>query len=235
MTAQLSSLNSVNITWVIPPNNNADIFIYTLMFCALFSPADTDCSRGTSVNVTLVVDMDAELISVGENQLRYILLELLLEKLYMVVITAENSVGQQLSPAFINGLRFNSSFPDDGRIVNVDSIPTTGAIILTWNLPPLALATTNLNVSFIITYVSVNMPGNETSITVEYNSSWPEQGSIINIGVADSPLHNFQIVAWYINPSLLSPQATLNGVRTLANGTKIIITTLQWITFMIEH
>ena len=220
VSARLASLNSINITWSMPSSNNADILSYTLMFCALFMPTDTDCSQGTSVNATLMVG-GTELIRIGENQLRYTLPELVLGKMYLVVITAENSIGRQMSPEFVNGFRFNSTLPDDGRVVNVDSIPTTSAIILTWRLPPLALATSDLNVSFDITYVSVTSPGNERLITVEYNSSRLEQGSTINIGMADSPLHNFQIVARYITPNLLSSQATLNGVQTLADG-KII-------------
>ena len=219
VTAQLVSLDSVAITWHVPADNNAPITSYTLTFCAIFSPTDINCSSGTSVIVTIPVG-NRDLITVDGNQLRYTYPELLTEKQYEVLIRAENTVGWQMSPAFGNGLRFNSSFPDNGQVVNVGFIPTTGTIIVTWNLPPLALATTNLNVSFAVTYYNVADPANTMSTTVEYNSSRLEQGFSANIGIEDSPSHVFQIVARYINPNLLSSQATLTGVRTLANGTK---------------
>ena len=38
VSAQLASLDSVNITWCIPLSNNADITSYTLTFCAIFLP-----------------------------------------------------------------------------------------------------------------------------------------------------------------------------------------------------
>ena len=220
--AQLVSLDIVNITWTIPSDKNADIESYTLMFCAIFSPTDTDCSRGTSVNITILVD-DHDLITVGRNQLRYIFSELWTEKLYEVGISAENFVGWQMLPAFGDGLRFNSAFPDDGRVVNVSFIPTVSTIIVTWNLPPLARATDNLIVSFIITYYDASEPANTMSTTVEYDPMWLEQGFSANIGIADSPSHVFRIVAQYMNPNLLSSEATLSGVRTLADGTKLTI------------
>ena len=220
VSARLVSLNSANITWRVPNDNSASITSYTLILCALFLPIDTSCSYGISVNISVPVG-GHDLTMVGRNQLRYTFHELLTEKAYEVVIRAENAVGQQMSPAFGNGLRFNSSFPDDGRVVNVGFIPTTSVIIVTWKLPPLALATASLNVSFNIMYFSAGNPANTMSVTVGYNPSWLEQGSSVNIGVPDSASHTFQITAWYYNPNLLSSQATLTGVQTLANGTKI--------------
>ena len=218
VTAQLVSLDSVDITWSMPSDNNALITNYTLTFCAIFSLDDTDCLSGTSANVTLGVDGNAGLIRIGGNQLRYTFPELLTGKLYEVVIRAENSVGRQILPAFGNGLRFNSAFPDDGRVINANFIPTTRMIIVTWNLPPLALATNNLNVSFDVSHYSVADPANIMSEIVEYNSSPSVQTFSINLGIADSPAHIFRIAARYINPSLLSSQANLTGVRTLADG-----------------
>ena len=223
VTAQLVSLNSVNITWSMPSDNNADIKNYTLMFCAIFSPTDTDCSHGTSVSVTVIVG-NRDLITVGGNQLRYTYPELVTEKQYEVVIRAENFVGQQMSPVFGNGLRFNSSFPNDGRIVNVSFIPTISMIIVTWNLPPLALATTDLNVSFAVMYNSVTSPMNIISETIVYNPMRLEQGFSANINIVDSPAHVFRIVVQYMNPNLLGSEATLSDVRTLADGTKLILT-----------
>ena len=217
--ADLVTLDSVNITWTIPADNNANIKNYTLTFCAIFSPTDTDCSRGTSVNVTIPVD-DCDLITVDGNQLRYTYPELLTEKQYEVMIRAENSVGQQMSPAFGSGLRFNSAFHDDGRVVNVSFIPTTRMIIVTWNLPPLAQATINVTASFNVIYYNAGDPAYNVSVVVEHNSSQPVQAFSANLGIADSPSHVFRIVAQYVNPNLLSSQANLTGVQTLANGTK---------------
>ena len=136
------------------------------------------------------------------------------------MIRARNSVGQQMSPMFGDGFRFNSTSPDDGQVTNVTFIPSTRIIILTWNLPPLALATTILNVSFNIIYVSVSDVSNIMSVAVQYNPVRLEQGVSIDLMIADSPSHTFQIVALYTNPNLLSSQANLTGVRTLANGTR---------------
>ena len=224
VSAQLASLDSANITWrdpsdsdnSIPLGSNAPITSYTLMLCARLSPS-TDCSS-TSLSKSVPV---SELIRVGINRLRYVYNELSAETLYEVVIRAENSVGLQMSPEFGNGLRFNSSTPDDGRVVNFGFIPTTGAIILTWNLPPLALATSNLNVSFDVTYFSVDDSASTMSMTVGYSPFQLEQGSTVDLGKADSQSYNFQITAQYRNPDLLSSQATLTSVRTLANGTKL--------------
>ena len=215
VSAQLVSLNGVNVTWRVPTNNNDPIIQYAIMFCARISSDNTDCS---STSFTSVPVADHDLVKVGENQLRYVYSELLAEKLYEVVIRAQNGIGEQMSPVFGNGLTFNSSFPDDGRVVNVSFIPTTSTIILTWKLPPLAIATANLNVSFNITYYSSADPANIMLGTVEYNSSQPELGFSANIGMADSPPHVFLIVARYINPNLLSSQAILTGVQTLTNG-----------------
>ena len=218
MTAQLASLRAVDVTWSIPSANNTPIQSYILMFCALF---ETVCVDGTFTNVTLMVGSE-QLITLDGNWLRYRFPELLIEKQYEVVIRAANSVGEQMSPMFGSGFRFNSTSPDDGRVVNVSFIPATRIIILTWNLPPLALATTNLNVSFNVTYFSVSDPTNIMSVTVQYNPMRLEQGVSVNITTAASSAHTFQIVALYTNPYLLSSQAILTGVRTLANGTKRI-------------
>ena len=139
-------------------------------------------------------------------------------RMYEVVVRAENSIGLQITPALGNGLKFNSAFPDDGRIVNVGFIPTASVVIVTWNLPALALATANLNVSFNVMYYSGADPANIISVSVKYNMSRHEQGFSVDLMTADSPSHIFQIAAWYINPNLLSSQANLTGVQTLANG-----------------
>ena len=217
VTALLASLDSVDVTWSIPAENNAPIESYSLMFCARH---ETGCVDGTFTNVTLMVGSE-ELIMLDGNRLRYTFTQLLIGREYEVVIRAENSIGQQMSPAFGNGLRFNSAFPDDGRVVSVDSVSSTNTIILTWNLPPLALATNNLNVSFNVAYFSVSDSMNIMSVTVEYNPMRLEQGVSVDLMIADSPSHTFRIVALYTNPNLLSSQATLTGVRTLANGTRI--------------
>ena len=217
VTAQLASLRAVNVTWSVPSANNAPIQSYTLMFCARL---ETGCIEGTLRNITRMVG-DEELIILGGNRLRYTFTQLLIDREYEVVIRARNSVGQQMSPMFGDGLRFNSTSPDDGRVVNVASVSSTNTIILTWNLPPLALETISVNVSFDVTYFSVGDPLNIMSVAVEYNASQLEQGVSIDLMIADSPLHTFRIVALYTNPILLSSQAILTGVRTLANGIRI--------------
>ena len=217
--AQLVSLDSVNVTWHSPPSNNADITGYTLTFCALVPYNYTDC--GSLVNVTVML---SQLTRIGDNQLSYIYRELLIVKMYEVVVRAQNPIGLQMAPALGSGLNFNSAFPDNGQVVNVSFIPTTRLIIVTWNLPVLALATANLNVSFDVTYYSVANPINTILVTVEYNPLQLEQGFSADLMIADGPSHVFQIVARYINPNLLSSQVSLTGVRTLANGIAIHVT-----------
>ena len=218
VTAELASLDKVNVTWSIPSANNNPIVNYTLMFCARL---ETGCVNGTFTNVSLLVEGESALIRLDGNRLRYTFPDLLIGKEYEVVIRAANTIEQQMSPVFGNGLKFNSSFPDDGQVINVGVIPTTSTIILTWNLPPLALATNNLIVSFNVTYFSVSASQNIMSVAVEYNALRLEQGISVNLMMADSADHTFRIVALYTNPNLLSSQAYLTGVRTLANGTRI--------------
>ena len=159
-----------------------------------------------------------ELTRIGNTQLSYVFPELLTGKMYEVVVRAENSIGLQWAPAMGNGLKFNSAFPDDGRVVNVRFIPTTSVVIVTWNLPALARATTNLNVSFDVTYYSVTTHTNTTMVTVPQQ---PElQGFSVDLMIPDSPFHVFEIVARYTNPNLLGSLFNLTRVQTLANGTK---------------
>ena len=213
VSVKLVSLDSVNITWRIPSDNNVSITSYTLIFCV--SPNDTDCSHSSAINVTRQVD---DLTRISENRLSYIFPELVTEKLYEIVIRAENSNGLQMAPELGNGFRFNSASADDGQVVNVSFIPTTRMIIVTWNLPALAMATANLNVSFDVLYYSDADQQNITTVPVQYNMSRPEQGVSVDLMIANSSTHVFKIQARYINPNLSSSQANLTGVRTLANG-----------------
>jgi hypothetical protein len=192
VTAELASLDSVDITWSIPSANNAPIESYTLIFCIRLGMS---CVPGFFINITLMVG-DEELTTVDGNRLRFRFPELsVTNKEYEVVIQAENSIGRQMFPVFGNGFRFNSTSPDNGRVINVGFIPTTSMIILTWNLPPLALATTNLNVFFNVTYSIDADPLNTRSVPVDYDPMRLEQGVSINIGEPDSQLHTFRIVA----------------------------------------
>ena len=147
------SLDTVNITWHIPMDNNAHITSYTLTFCVRFFPNDTNCLVEDLIHITVT-----NLTRIDEIRLSYAYSELLTEKLYEVVIRAENSVGMQMDPVLDNGLFFYSAFPDDGQVENVRFIPTTRVVIVTWNLPTLALDTTRLNVSFNITYFKNDEP-----------------------------------------------------------------------------
>lgn len=227
VSAQLVSLDSVNITWHIPSSNNAPITSYTLSICATSSPTDTHCSHGTLVVITVMVG-GRDLTAVDGNQLSYIFPELLTEKMYEIVVRAENSIGLQMTPALGNGIKFSSAYPDDGQVVNVGFIPTTSMVIVTWNLPPLAQATAYLNVSFNVMYYSDTDPANTVSVPVKYNISQHEQGFSADLMIVDSPSYVFQIVAQYSNPYLflLSSQATLTDVQTLANG-KILLAHIQ--------
>ena len=70
-------------------------------------------------------------------------------------------------------------------------------------------------------YFIVGDSASAMSMTVGYNPFQLEQGSTVDLGEADSLSHNFQITAQCHNPDLLSSQATLTGVRTFTNGTKL--------------
>ena len=94
-----------------------------------------------------------------------------------------------MNPELGNGFTFNSSFPGDGRVENVHFIPATDAIIMTWNLPRLALETSDLNVSFSVSYFNNGAPQNVLQVTIVYNPMLLEQGVSINLGV-DSAVRN---------------------------------------------
>ena len=225
--AELVSLDSANIIWRIPPDNNAPIISYTLMFCAIVStPNDTVC--GTLVNVTVPV---GELTRVGD-QLNYTINELLTEKMYEVVIRAENSVGLRMAPELGDGFTFNSAGPDNGRVENGMSIPAITAIIVTWNLPHLALATSRLNVSFNVTYFNNGDESNVRSVIVDYDPMVNEQGVSIELG-ADSAAHTVNVTAVYINPNLVSSLFSLPNVQTLRQGKNVYLftTTHQLVVF----
>lgn len=216
VTAQLVSLTSVNVTWREPKDNNADITHYTIMFCAIASPTNnTDCS-GVPFDNRVPVAM---LTRVDENRLSYVYNELLTEKMYEVVIRAENEVGEQMSPTFGNGFPFNSAFPDDGQVVSVGFIPLTRVVIVTWELPPLALALAQdnkrLNVSFNITYINNGARDMPTTEIVEYNRTLMVQGVSIDLLRADSAEHTVEITAIYTIPSFVGTLFSLSPVSTL--------------------
>ena len=215
VSAELVSLDSANITWRIPSDNNAPIISYTLMFCARPSNS-TLC--GTSVNVTVPV---GELTRVGD-QLNYTINGLLTEKMYEVVIRAENSVGLRMNPDLGDGFFFNSAGPDNGQVENISFISATGAVIVTWNLPPLALDTSDLNVSFSVSYFNNGAPQNVSQVTIVYNPMVVEQGVSINLE-ADSAVHTINVTAVYINPNLVSSQSSLANVKTLGGGKNVAV------------
>ena len=191
VSAELVSLDCANITWCIPPDNNARIFSYTLIFCARVTSNSTVC--GTLINITVPV---GQLTQVGEDKLNYTINELLIETMYEVVIRAENSVGFQIYPELGNGSMFNSPFPDDGQVENLAFIPThRHVVIVTWNLPYLALATADLNVSFNVTYFSNGTPDMVIPVSVAYNPMLLEQGVSIDLGPHDSIAHTINVIA----------------------------------------
>ena len=207
------SLNSANITWRVPLDNNAPIISYNLMFCIKIN--STVC--GTSIHITVQV---GEVTQVGEDQLNYSINELLTGKMYEVVIRAENSVGLRMDPELGNGLTFNSTFPDDGRVENATFIPTTSVVIVTWILPRLALETDDLIVSFSVSYFNNGARDMNTSVTVVYNPMVLEQGFSITLG-ADSAAHTVYITAVYSNPNLVSSPFSLPNVKTLGEGKNV--------------
>ena len=212
------SLDSANITWRIPPDNNARITSYALMFCAR-SSNNTLCD--TLVDVTVPV---GELTQVGDDQLNYTINELLTEKMYEVVIRAENSIDLRMAPELGDGFTFNSAGPDNGRVENGMSIPAITAIIVTWNLPRLALATSRLNVSFNVTYFNNGDGSNVGSVIVDYDPMVNEQGVSIELG-ADSAAHTVNVTAVYINPNLVSSLFSLPNVQTLRPGKNVYLFT----------
>ena len=76
MTAELASLDSVNVTWFIPVENNARIQSYNLLF---YVPFETDCAERTLRNVTLTIGVE-ELIILDGNRLRYTLPQVLIDR-----------------------------------------------------------------------------------------------------------------------------------------------------------
>ena len=220
VSAELVSLDSANIIWRIPPYNNAPIISYTLIFCTIAStPNGTVC--GNLYNVTVPV---GELTQIGDDRLNYTINGLLTEKMYEVVIRAENSVGLRMAPELGDGFTFNSAGPDNGRVENAMSIPAITAVIVTWNLPRLALATSRLNVSFNVTYFNNGDGSNVRSVIVDYDQMVNEQGVSIELE-ADSAVHTINVVAVYINPNLVSSLFSLPNVQTLRPGKNVYLFT----------
>ena len=205
------SLDTVNITWRIPMDNNAHITSYTLTLYARLSLND----KSHLVPDLIIIFPVTDLTRIGKTQLRFTYPELLTEKLYEVVIRAENSVGAQMDPVLGDGFTFSSAFPNDGRVENVRFIPTTRLVIVTWNLPTLALDTTRLNVSFNITYFKNDEPDVVSLIIINYNSKLTEQGVSIDLLQADSAVYTVNITALYTVPDLVSSTFSLSPVRTL--------------------
>ena len=200
---------AVNITWYIPSSNNAPITDYILEFC------DTSPSGSCLDNVTV-----NGLTSVNSTHLSYFFEPPHPNITYEVFIRAGNIVGFQTAPVFGGGHRFRSAFEDDGRVVNVMIIPTTSVVILTWNLPQLALSNDVIVDFFEVTYFHKHMHDPIMSVrmdTVSYNPSSPEQpGFSANISSVGG--HTFNITAVYSTPRLTSSPVTVTGVRTLEEG-----------------
>ena len=146
----------------IPPDNNAPILRYTLMFCAIVStPNGIVC--GNLFNVTVSV---GQLTQIGDDRLNYTINGLLTEIVYGVMIRAENAAGLRMNPELGDGFTFISAVSDDGQVENIVFIPSTDAVIVTWNLPHLALDTSDLNVSFSVSYFNNGSPQIVTLVTV---------------------------------------------------------------------
>ena len=210
MSSRLASLDSVDVTWSIPSGNNAPILSYNLTICQIGPNGTCFNRRNFSVPVG-----DSRLVRVSPNQLRYRFGELATQKMYEVRIRAENLVGLQDDPDEGEGHRFNSSFPDDGRVVNFRSIRTTSVVIVTWNLSDLALATNGLDVMFTVTYFREGSPDNIMTATV--NNSEP-LGFSADLSATGGAGHTFTVVANYMTPVLVSSAVEMMNVATLGQG-----------------
>ena len=216
VTAQLASLSSINVTWRIPEDNNDRITNYRIIFCARENETVVDCSFNNTFTI------DGSITRVNQTHLRFIYGELQTEKPYEVVIRAVNMIGEQMSPMVGEGLRFNSTYPDDGQVVNVGFIPTTHLVIVTWELPLLALETMPLNVTFNVTYFNNGNPNNRTTTNIGYEEALMAQGFTIDLE-ADSANHTVQITAIYTVPNFVATLFVLQNVSTLDTSKRMCI------------
>ena len=215
VTSELASLDRVNITWTQPSDRNSPITHYIIFWCHFFFFTD-NC---TEINeLTLPVSGDTSLINISSSQFRFQITDLPPQQMYQVRIRAMNAVGTQPSPAVIDdGFNFPSAFPVDGAVENLRNITSSSAVIFTWRLPALALATSNLNVSFTVSYFDIGDPVNVISAIVIYDENHLDQGFSINTFEAGRR-HTVNITANYINRGLTATPVSLQQIELVAPG-----------------
>ena len=199
-------MNSVNVTWPEPSSNNAMITHYNIAVCRI-APSET-FSCVNEYNFTILPD----------GQLRYTAENIFPLSEYEIRIRAENSIGLQNDPVLGQGYRFSSASADNGSVVNFRVVPTTTVVIVTWALPPLALATSNLEVLFDVMYFRNGNQADTFIANISYNVSLTEQGYSVDLSRTGNALHTFTVVARYTTPFLVSTGVTRNNVATVNEG-----------------
>ena len=210
MSHVLVTLTSINVTWPIPSDNNAPITKYIINVC-LISPDGTACVTNTSLPVSSP-DM------LPGNRLRYELDEILPQKSYEIYIQAVNSVGSQKYTPLTNGYRFESVSAVNGSVTNLRFVPTTSVVIITWNLPVIAIATSGVEAEFNLTYFRQgNQVLSTVSVNISYNTALTEQG--YSVAPSAGGLYTFIVTALYTSPiSLLSTEVMQANIMIVGAG-----------------
>ena len=199
------------MTWPIPSDNNARITEYIVNVCQISPNNGTACVTNTSVPVTSP-DM------IPGNRLRYQLGEIVPQKRYELFIQAVNSVGSREYTPLTNGYRFESVSAVNGSMTNLRFVPTTSVVIVTWNLPVIALATSGVEAEFNLTYFRQgNREDNTVSVIISYNMALTEQGFSVDLSAGAQ--YTFIVTALYNSPiSLLSTEVMEANIMTVATG-----------------
>ena len=197
------------MTWPIPSDNNAPIDRYIINVC-LISPDGTACVTDTSIPVSSPEELSG-------NRLRYQLGEIVPQKRYELFIQAVNSVGSQAYTPLTNGYRFESVSAVNGSVTNLRFVPTTSVVIITWNLPAIALATSGVDAVFNLTYFREgNQVLSTVSVIISYNMALTEQGYSVDLSVLDGGPYTFIVTALYTSPiSLLSTEVMQANIMTM--------------------
>ena len=213
MSHVLVTLTSINVTWPIPSGNNAPIVEYIINVCLISPNNGTACVTNTSIPVPSP-DM------LPGNLLRYQVGEIVAQKSYEIYIQALNSVGSQKYIPLTNGYRFESVSAVNGSVTNLRFVPTTSVVIITWNLPAIALATSGVEAVFNLTYFRQgNRVLSTMSVNITYNMALTEQGYSVDLSVLDDGPYTFIVTALYTSPiSLLSTEVMQAGIMIVGAG-----------------
>ena len=204
------------MTWPIPSDNNAPITEYIINVCLIFTNNnnETACITNTSIPVTSP-DM------LPGNRLRYQVGEIFPQKSYEIYIQAVNDVGSQKYIPLTNGYRFESVSAVNGSVTNLRFALTTSVVIVTWNLPAIAIATSGVEAEFNLTYFHQGNQGigSKLSVIISYNMALTEQGYSVDLSVLDGSQYTFIVTALYTSPiSLPSTKVMQAGIMTVAAG-----------------